>query len=86
MERIRDFLEQKNIPYITDNKFLFACGFVFYQFDNTIACNNPKGSQLLNLTVTDVERLLKRQIRKVPGSINKPFWRQSKRLEPCERN
>jgi hypothetical protein len=68
-------LDSDNIPYIKDEKFVYACGFVFYSFDQALACNNPLGTQHLNLSISDIQRLIKRQIRKAPLSLNKPFWR-----------
>lgn len=75
MEQLKDYLQSREIPFVIDDRYLFTCGFVFYQFQETLACNNPKGSQLLHITLDDAEKLIKRQIRKVPMSLKKPFWR-----------
>lgn len=76
MEQLTGYLKSKDIPFIIDEEFVFACGFVFYRFKDALACNNPQGSQFLDLTIGDAERLIKRQLRKVPNSLNKPFFRQ----------
>lgn len=76
LNQLTGYLKSKDIPFVSDDKFIFACGFVFYKFDNNLACNNPKGDQFLDLTLDDAERLIKRQLRKVPTSLNRPFYRQ----------
>lgn len=76
MDQLTDYLRTQDIPYIFEDQFIFTCGFVFYPFEDGIACNNPKGAQFLDLTVSDAERLIKRQVRKVPTSLHKPFYKQ----------
>ncbi len=75
MEQLTDYLKSRDIPFINDDKFIFTCGFVFYTFNNGLACNNPMGAQFLDISLPDAEKLIKRQIRKVPISLKKPFWR-----------
>jgi hypothetical protein len=75
VDQLSEFLKSKDIPYVQDDQFVFTCGFVFYPFRESLACNNPKGSQFLDLSMDDAERLIKRQIRKVPLSLHKPFWK-----------
>ncbi len=76
MEHLVDFLEEKSIPFVKDPTYVFACGFVFYTFEENLACNNPDGRQFTHLSVSDADRLIKRQLRKVPTSLHKPFYRQ----------
>ncbi len=75
MEQLSQYLKVKEIPYVVDDKFLFTCGFVFYWINDQLACNNPTGDQFTDLTLNDAEKLIKRQIRKVPHSLKKPFWK-----------
>jgi hypothetical protein len=76
LDQLTEYLKSKEIPFVTEDKFVFACGFVFYKFQEHLACNNPKGDQFLDLTLNDAERLIKRQIRKVPSSLTRPLYRQ----------
>ena len=76
LEQLTGFLKNKEIPFVHQDKFVFTCGFVFYRFREGLACNNPAGSQFLDLSLSDAERLIKRQLRKVPISLNRPFYRQ----------
>jgi len=75
LKELSQYLKSKEIPYVVDEKFLFTCGFVFYWIEDRLACNIPTGSQLTDLTLGDAEKLIKRQIRKVPHSLKKPFWK-----------